>query len=99
MRGATAVSTYLLNNYPNPFNPITNIEFHIEKTGFINLDIYNVSGQLVKTLISNEIRASGKHVIQWNGLDNIGNAVGSGVYSCMLKVDELNQATRILLLR
>ncbi len=69
----------LAQNYPNPFNPATNIGFRISDFGFVTLDIYDVSGKRVKTLVS-ENRLPGNYTEQWDGTNQLGQQVGSGVY-------------------
>ncbi|MDD4309370.1 MAG: T9SS type A sorting domain-containing protein [Candidatus Cloacimonetes bacterium] len=71
-------------NYPNPFNPSTMIAFALPEAGNPLLAIYNLKGQLVKTLVRNKDFAAGKHQVIWNGTDNNGNKVSSGVYFCRL---------------
>jgi len=68
-----------LRNYPNPFNPYTNIQFTIGNVGNVVINVYNVRGQRVRTLL-NEQREPGHHSLIWNGTDDSGRAVGSGVY-------------------
>ncbi len=74
----------LLRNYPNPFNPTTTISFSLSQASKIELDIYNIKGQLVKRLV-NDFYPSGKHEIVWCGMNEIGHEVSSGVYLCRLK--------------
>ncbi|MEK7729701.1 MAG: FlgD immunoglobulin-like domain containing protein, partial [candidate division KSB1 bacterium] len=69
----------LAQNYPNPFNPSTNIAFALPARAEVSLKIYNVSGQLVRTLM-NETRAAGQHVVQWDGKNSAGQEAASGVY-------------------
>jgi len=71
----------LLQNYPNTFNPSTNINYSLEKPGMVRLRIYNVMGQLVNTLVT-ERKAEGRHSVQWNA----GN-IASGVYYYRLEVN------------
>ena len=71
--------TELLNNYPNPFNPETNIAFSIKEAGYTTLEVYNMKGQLVKTLV-NEVKESGNYTVTWNGTNNSNKSVSSGVY-------------------
>ena len=71
--------TELIGNYPNPFNPTTNIKFSLKADSKVSLIIYNVRGQKVKTLISDNMQA-GWHSIVWNGRDDNGKSVSSGVY-------------------
>ena len=72
--------SYALNqNYPNPFNPKTTIKYELPNSGDISLKIYNVTGQLVKTLVDNH-KEAGYHTIEWNGDDENGRSVASGIY-------------------
>ena len=79
-------SITLFQNYPNPFNPETTISFSIKHNSKIELAIFNIKGEKVKTLI-NEFMQSGNHSIFWNGIDNDGNKVSSGLYFYILSVN------------
>jgi hypothetical protein len=73
--------TYSLsNNYPNPFNPETQIRFSIGNKENVKLIVYDMMGRQVSTLINGESFNPGFHAISWRGLDNLGNKVPSGVY-------------------
>jgi hypothetical protein len=67
------------NNYPNPFNPSTNIVYSIAKNATVDLSIYNVLGQKIATLVTGEM-AAGEHTMVWNGTTQNGAPVSSGVY-------------------
>ena len=69
----------LKQNYPNPFNPTTDILFTIEQTSDINLTIYNLLGQKVRVLV-NASRQAGTHTLRWDGRDEMGQDVSTGVY-------------------
>jgi tetratricopeptide (TPR) repeat protein len=69
----------LYNNYPNPFNPTTTIEFFIPQTGIAKLNVYNIKGQKVRTLIDSDL-GKGEHRVIWNGKDSRNRSVASGVY-------------------
>jgi len=88
----------LEQNYPNPFNPTTSIRYSIEETGPVSLDIYNIKGQLVKTLYHGNAEI-GSHTAIWNGLDNSGNACSSGVYFYRLRTPKTSLARKMLLLK
>ena len=78
-------SRYVLSqNYPNPFNPNTKIEFTIPANEHVSVNIYNLEGRLVKTLIDQEMR-SGQHVVSWNGDSQVGTKVATGMYIYQLK--------------
>ena len=76
--------SYTLGNYPNPFNPETKIEYQLKDGAHIDIAIYNVRGEKVKTLYT-DYQSSGLHQIIWNGLDDNGIATSSGVYMCVIK--------------
>lgn len=84
--------------YPNPFNPTTNITYSLPKDGFTKASIYNIRGQLVKTLI-NEPLNSGNHRISWNGLDNQGIKQASGVYFVRIEHDGKSSVRKMLMLK
>ena len=69
----------LFNNYPNPFNPTTTIKFTTPKASKVKVAIYNMLGQKVRTLVDRTVSA-GNHTIAWNGTDDMGNMLSSGVY-------------------
>jgi hypothetical protein len=88
----------LKSNYPNPFNPETTIEFALPEVSKVNLKIYNLTGQLVRELVSSEYPAGYQKVI-WDGRDAYGNNVGSGVYIYALKACSFSQTRKMILIR
>ena len=88
----------LSQNFPNPFNPATTIRFDIRKKGRVQLRIYNVAGQLVKTLVDDVID-SGSYTREWTGMNNTGVKVASGVYFYRLEVGEYENVKKMVLLR
>ena len=78
-KNATAGSVTLLNNSPNPFNPVTKIKFAVEKSGNYAVKVYNVHGALVKTLANRNYDA-GVHEVGWDGRNEAGGKAASGVY-------------------
>jgi len=94
-----SVETKLYQNYPNPFNPITTIEFSIQNNSKVDLSIFNIKGQKVKTL-ANNVFEKGNHTTIWNGDDDNGNSVSSGIYYYNLKVNnKTNIVKKCLLLK
>ena len=69
----------LHQNYPNPFNPVTNIAFDLKESSRVSLIVYNILGQKIKTLVSGPMNA-GYHQLKWNGKNNFGESVASGIY-------------------
>jgi len=88
----------LSKNYPNPFNPTTNISFTIPKKSIVNLSVYNIKGQKVKTL-ANDAYPAGKHNLIWNGNDENGHEVSSGVYFYHINASEYKATGKMLLLK
>jgi len=88
----------LKQNYPNPFNPSTTINFSIPSATHVRLNIYNLKGQLVRTLIDEE-RSEGEHNTVWNGEDENGRSVGSGVYFYRLDAGNESEVRKMLLVK
>jgi hypothetical protein len=88
----------LLGNYPNPFNPMTRIEFTLDETARVYLRIYDVSGKVVKTLVQ-EAMPAGRHTAVWNGEDESGRTVVSGVYVCRLEASGKMVDRKMVLLK
>lgn len=90
---------FVLNNYPNPFNPETTIEFQLPAASEVTVAIYDIQGRLIQTLVQNQFKSAGNHSITWDGHDMQGNAVASGVYFYQLKSADMNQTKRCLLMK
>ena len=89
----------LHQNYPNPFNPSTQISFDIpEGSEGVTLNIYNVLGKKVSTLINNSMNP-GRHKVEWNAKDNEGNPVASGIYFYELNTPSFTSRKKMLLIR
>jgi hypothetical protein len=88
----------LKQNYPNPFNPTTDIRFAIPKSGHVTLEVYNIQGRLVRSLIDRELSA-GEHIVQWDSTDDNGNAVASGTYLYRLTTDEYIDSKKMTLVK
>ncbi len=88
----------LKQNYPNPFNPSTTIYYSIAKNGLVELTVYNILGQKIKTLV-NEVKNAGQHVVKWEGLNNSGQIVASGLYFYTLKSSHFIKTNKMILLR
>jgi hypothetical protein len=88
-----------LSNSPNPFNPSTRIAFELPAPARVSMTIHNAAGRLVRTLIDDEERDRGTHVITWDGRDEDGAAVASGVYFCRVDAEGLRLTRRMVLLK
>jgi len=87
-----------LSNYPNPFNPTTNINFSLPEDSNVELSIYNVKGQKVTTL-TNEFLVKGLHSIEWNGKDTNNKSVSSGIYFYKISSGKTSAMKKMLLLK
>ncbi len=94
---APAVSQ-LIGNYPNPFNPETRITFSTKDNGPVSIDIYNVKGQKVRSLL-NENREAGNHSVVWNGKDDNGKNVASGVFFYRMKSGKYSSTKKMILMK
>ncbi|MFZ5519326.1 MAG: S8 family serine peptidase [Candidatus Zhuqueibacterota bacterium] len=88
----------LHQNYPNPFNPTTTIRFDVPMTTSVNVSIFNVRGELIRTLVA-ETKPAGAYTIQWNGRDNQGRMVTSGLYFYKLTGPDFSTTRKLLLLK
>ncbi|MDO9578574.1 MAG: FlgD immunoglobulin-like domain containing protein [Candidatus Cloacimonadales bacterium] len=92
-----APEVILHQNYPNPFNPSTTISFSIPEVSNVKLSVFNIKGQKVKQIVSEQLSA-GQHSINWNGDDESGKAVSSGIYYYKLDVNGKTEAVKKCLL-
>jgi hypothetical protein len=88
----------LNQNFPNPFNPTTTISFTNPTAGVVNLSVYNIRGQRVKTL-TNEFMPVGQKEIVWNGVDSNNRSVASGVYFYRLEANGRTEVRRMVLMK
>ncbi|MEK6570404.1 MAG: FlgD immunoglobulin-like domain containing protein, partial [Bacteroidota bacterium] len=89
----------LSQNYPNPFNPTTLINFDLPKQSPVRLEIYDMLGQKVKTLINGEVMDPGYYKVTWNGTNQSGTTVASGVYYYRIVADKFASLKKMLLLK
>ena len=90
--------SFIEGNYPNPFNPTTTISYNIGQTGNVKLQVFNIRGQVVRTLV-NEVQNAGRHSIVWNGDDSNSNNVASGIYFYRLETSAGVEVHRMLLMK
>jgi len=88
----------LLQNFPNPFNPSTMIEYQITKPMRVKLNVYDVQGRFMRELV-NEEKSSGSYSVIWDGKDNSGNLVASGTYFYKIQSGEFIQVKKMTLLK
>jgi hypothetical protein len=90
--------TKLSGNYPNPFNPETTINFSTKEDGNVRIDIYNIKGQKVKTLVNEHMKAD-NHKVVWTGEDSNGRQVSSGVYFYKMKAGKYTSTKKMILMK
>lgn len=91
--------TSLKGAYPNPFNPGTTISFSLAEESNVSIDVFNTKGQLVRNLVSNQsFGRSAEHSVYWDGLDNSGNSVSSGIYLYIMETDNEYQEIKKMIM-
>ncbi len=88
----------LSQNYPNPFNPTTNFEFSLARSAHVRIDIFNVLGQRVMTVVDEEMKP-GAYLADWDGKDEKGNSVSSGIYFYRMQAGSFSEMKRMVLLK
>ena len=96
----TSIENRLFQNHPNPFNPTTTTRYSIASAGRVTLRIYNTAGQLVRTLVDEEqTPVGGGRAVIWDGTDDRGEGVASGVYFYRLAAKDFSQTKKMVLLK
>jgi len=88
----------LKQNYPNPFNPVTSISYDIPEAATVTLRVYDLLGRDVRTLV-NQQQAPGSYIAIWNGTDNSGAEIATGVYIYRLEAGQFISAKKMILLK
>ena len=92
------LKTALNINYPNPFNPETTISYSLKQGENVKIEVYNIKGQLVRTLV-NEEQAAGNHKVVWTGVDNNNRPVSSGVYFYKMTAGKYSSSKKMILMK
>lgn len=93
------LNTFVLHqNYPNPFNPTTNISYHLPQGGEVRIFIYDVEGRIINEVLS-ERQEAGDHTINWNGKNNYGVSVASGMYLYQVHFDNSVITKKMILIK
>ena len=97
--GPTVPENYSLSqNFPNPFNPSTTLKYSLKTAGHVRLDIYNVLGQNVRTLVD-EYQDANNYTTIWDGCDNNGNVAASGIYMYRIKSGDFTEIKKMVLMK
>ena len=91
--------TYVLDqNYPNPFNPTTNIKYTIPKAGNVKIEVYDITGRLVNTLV-NQNQSTGSYTVTWDGKNSAGESAVSGIYLYRIQANDFVAVKKMVLLK
>ena len=88
----------LIQNFPNPFNPITNIKYELRKDTFVEVVVYDILGNVVNNLV-NKNQSSGSKLVQWDATNDHGEPVSAGVYLYKIQADKFSQTKKMILLK
>lgn len=90
---------YLHRAFPNPFNPLTTLSYHLPARLSVHLKVYDLKGRLVDTLVDGEVQTAGRYLVPWNGTDSRGRQVGAGVYLYSLQAAGIAETRRMVLIK
>jgi hypothetical protein len=90
--------TAMYGNYPNPFNPSTTFRYSLSEQGEVSIRIYNMLGQVVKTVV-NQVQTAGYHEVKWDGTNETGSKVSSGIYVYRMEAGRFVETNKLLLLK
>jgi flagellar hook assembly protein FlgD len=88
----------LSQNYPNPFNPVTNFQFTLPKSSHVKIEIFNIVGQKVATLVDGDMKP-GLYTADWNGRDESGRTVSSGIYFYRMQAGDFSDMKKMVLVK
>ncbi len=89
----------LYQNYPNPFNPSTNIIYQLKEKESVTLEIFDILGRRIKSIINNTVQNPGQHIATWNGTNNYGEKVASGIYIYRIRAKDFISSRKMILLK
>ena len=96
--GELPISFDLGQNHPNPFNPTTTIEFTLNRSSDVSIAVYNLLGERIQVLAEG-VRPAGLHRVTWDGTDNRGNVVASGIYVYRMAAGDFEASKKMMLLK
>ncbi len=97
--GGVATNFELSQNYPNPFNPSTKIQFSVPQMEKVKVEVYDIQGSLIKTLVDYDLYQQGNYEVMWDGTDNNGKRVSSGIYFTKMQAGKFAQTKKMNLVK
>ena len=85
-------------NYPNPFNPMTTINYQLPRKGLVNIRVYDLMGRNIRSLV-NTVQDAGYRSVQWNATDDLGQPVTAGMYIYTIQTGDFRETKKMLLLK
>jgi Flagellar hook capping protein len=98
MQDAIPTEVNLSQNYPNPFNPTTRIDYSVVSDGHVTLNVYDITGRLISTLVDGYVD-SGYHSVMWNGIDDNGKMVAAGIYFYTLQGESSSMTRKMVYMK
>jgi hypothetical protein len=98
LSGLVPATYQLSQNYPNPFNPETTLRYALPRDEKVQLKVFNIRGQLVKTLVNEDMKA-GHHSVVWKGRDDADQMVASGIYFVQMQAGDYRQVRKLVLIK
>jgi hypothetical protein len=89
----------LSNAYPNPFNPVTKIAYSVKEAGPVSIEVFNVAGRVVRTLLDTEVDAGASGYVVWDGMNDGGEKCASGVYFYRIAAPGFTESHKMIMLK
>jgi len=89
----------LKQNFPNPFNPVTQIRYQLPEESVVTIQIYDIMGRVVRSLVSNEKELTGYHQVMWDGTNNYGDGVSAGMYLYVIQAGRFRDTRKMVLMK
>ncbi|MDP6399867.1 MAG: FlgD immunoglobulin-like domain containing protein, partial [Candidatus Marinimicrobia bacterium] len=89
----------LKQNFPNPFNPLTQIRYQLPKESLVTIQIYDIMGRLVRSLVSGQKELTGYHQVTWDATNNSGDPVSAGMYLYVIQAGEFRETRKMVLMK
>jgi len=89
----------LKQNFPNPFNPVTQIRYQLPEVSLVTIQIYDIMGRVVRTLVNSETQITGYRQVTWNALNDLGQPVSAGMYLYVIQAGDFRDTKKMVLIK